>query len=145
MGSSIDVVVKDPTLPLWRAEKTAIDVAEHIRHCPISGEILSGGNRFVHARHSRECREILARRHESDLIDALAAATVADDRNAIFRIHNANNVGVAIVSANNCRLWGLGDHGRAGVQAYCGNAAAITEIAYLVSLYDDDQRNPGEE
>lgn len=142
MGSSVNVEVKDPRLPLWIADRIVRATAEHIRYDEMNGEILSGGNRFAHARHSDGCREILGRRHEPALLGAINKAEAAKDPNSIFRIEGSNDVGVAIMYEHNLRLWGLGRYGRAGIQCYYGNASAITEAAYLVAMYDDDQRRP---
>jgi hypothetical protein len=46
MGSSIDVVVKRPGIPL-AVVKGIAETCEKIDRCEITGEILSGGNRFV--------------------------------------------------------------------------------------------------
>ncbi len=60
MGSAVNVEVKSPTVDVAKAEKILKDVAERIRRDGY-GEILSGGNRYVHFGHSHECQEILAR------------------------------------------------------------------------------------
>jgi hypothetical protein len=55
MGSSIDVIVKDPAIPL-PAVKAVAEGSESIRRCEFSGEILSGGNRYVSVRYSHEAQ-----------------------------------------------------------------------------------------
>jgi hypothetical protein len=62
MGSSIRVEIKSPEIDAGEAERIA-EEHESIRSCEYSGEILSGGNRFVNVGYSDGCREILARRH----------------------------------------------------------------------------------
>jgi hypothetical protein len=62
MGSSIDVIIKDPAIPL-PVVKAIAEVAEHIRRCEVSGEILGGGNRFVHVTYSREAEAEHGRRY----------------------------------------------------------------------------------
>lgn len=60
MGSSITVTVKDPTVPIDVVEEVA-KCAERIDRCQITGEILSGGNRYVHVSYSREAeRAVMA-------------------------------------------------------------------------------------
>ena len=61
MGSSINVTVKDPDVNLNLVKEIA-ETAERIQRCEYSGEILSGGNRFVHASYSSEALEVLAGR-----------------------------------------------------------------------------------
>ena len=70
MGSSIHIEIKSPEVDARKAEEIARG-AEHIDRCEITGEILSGGNTYVHFGHSRECREILARRWQDQLNAAL--------------------------------------------------------------------------
>ena len=53
MGSSIRVEIKDPEVSYVIVQAIA-DEAEHIDRCPISHEILSGGNRFVFIQYSTE-------------------------------------------------------------------------------------------
>lgn len=62
MGSSINVSIKDPDVPLDAVKKIA-EGHESISRCEMSGEILSGGNRFVHVAYdySTAEKEIKAR------------------------------------------------------------------------------------
>jgi hypothetical protein len=71
MGSSIDVRIKDPdvSLPLVKAIATP---HESIDRCAYSGEILSGGNRYVHVSYTREAEEVLASRWLAPVTTALA-------------------------------------------------------------------------
>jgi hypothetical protein len=75
MGSSIHVTIKDAAVSTAEARAIA-ESAESIRRCEITGEILSGGNRYVHVRHSNACIAVLARRH----IDAVDAAIARLDK-----------------------------------------------------------------
>jgi hypothetical protein len=58
MGSSIDVIVKDPAIPL-PVVKAVAEQAESIRRCEVTGEILSGGNRYVSVRYSHEAQQTI--------------------------------------------------------------------------------------
>lgn len=62
MGSSVDVEIKDVAIPLPVAKAIA-EQAESIRRCERTGEILSGGNRYVSVRYSHEAQQILGRRY----------------------------------------------------------------------------------
>lgn len=61
MGSSIHVEIKDVAIPLPVVTEIA-ELAESIRRDGW-GEILSGGNRFVHVRYSRDAERILEARY----------------------------------------------------------------------------------
>ena len=62
MGSSVDVTVKDPAIPL-PVVKAIAEQAESIRRCEITGEILGGGNRYVSVRYSHEAQAIIGARY----------------------------------------------------------------------------------
>ena len=47
MGSSIDVAVKDPSVNLADVKRIAM-AYQHVDRCEITGEILNGGNMYVH-------------------------------------------------------------------------------------------------
>jgi hypothetical protein len=80
MGSSITVTIKDPTVPLGPVKEIA-ETAERISRCEITGEILSGGNRYVSVSYDHEALKVrsaaylpaveaaLAKVQESSLID----------------------------------------------------------------------------
>lgn len=71
LGSSVDVTIKSAEAFDARARVEALARgAENVRRCEATGEILSGGNRYVSIDYSAACREIIARRH----VDAVAAA-----------------------------------------------------------------------
>lgn len=55
MGSSINVEIKDAAIPYYEAEAIA-EGKERIDRCELTGEILSGGNRFVHVTMSNTAR-----------------------------------------------------------------------------------------
>lgn len=59
MGSSVDVTIKNPTVPL-PVVKAIAEAAESIRRCEITGEILSGGNRYVSVSYSHEAQAMIA-------------------------------------------------------------------------------------
>lgn len=81
MGSTIRVEIKDPRIRKRDAEEIA-NTAERISRCEMTGEILSGGNRFVDVEHSRECRDILARRYIAAVeraCDELRGSEIGDE------------------------------------------------------------------
>lgn len=73
MGSEIRVVIKDPAVDLETVEKIANE-HESISRCEITGEILSGGNRYVSVRYSEEALESRKAPHR-DAVQAAADKT----------------------------------------------------------------------
>lgn len=76
MGSSIDVRVKNPDIPFDVIEKIAKG-AESVRYCEYSGEILSGGNRYVSVSYTHEAADAIQARH-ADVLTAAARALTSD-------------------------------------------------------------------
>jgi len=62
MGSSIRLTIKDPSISKEWVEEIAKE-QQSISRCEYSGDILSGGNRFVFVDYSREAEEALAAPH----------------------------------------------------------------------------------
>ena len=56
MGSSINIEIKDATIAMSTV-KAAAAPFERIDRCEITGDILSGGNRFLHISYSTEASE----------------------------------------------------------------------------------------
>jgi hypothetical protein len=61
MGSSIDVTIRDADVKIADVEAIA-EQAERIHRCEITGEILGGGNRYIHARYSDDAEKVLRAR-----------------------------------------------------------------------------------
>lgn len=72
-SSSIDITIKDPTIPMGPVKKIAAEF-ESIRRCEASGEILGGGNTFVSVEYSREAREQMA----AKFVEKIKAAVPAE-------------------------------------------------------------------
>jgi hypothetical protein len=125
MGSSINVEIKDPRIPMADASAIAMQ-AEHIHRCEITGEILGGGNRYVHVSHSPECQTILGRRYLAAIEDAIACAR-ADNPNECQSIHGtAALLGIEGSSAL--------IHLDGQKPIYCGlHPAGIAHAAYLLA------------
>ena len=62
LGSSIEIVIKDPAIPR-KAVKAIAEPAERLHRCEITGEILGGGNRYLSVRYSNEAQAIHGRRY----------------------------------------------------------------------------------
>jgi len=109
MGSSVSVGIKSPEVDHQKAEHIATDIAEHIDRCEITGEILNGGNRYVHVNHTDECRKIMARRYWDALADAVARLN-PESRTSLERVTDTVDVGRD--GAGWLQLW---VNGRAGL------------------------------
>lgn len=86
MGSSIDVVVKDPAIPLAAVHAIA-DPAEDVRRCEITGDILGGGNRYLHVRYSTEAMEIIGRRY-ADAVQRAVNTLAEDDHRSLAQVED---------------------------------------------------------
>lgn len=75
MGSAVRLRVKVAGCNLERIEEIARDVAERIRRCEISGDILSGGNRYV----SVSLDGDLIRERVAEILPAVSAAIARAD------------------------------------------------------------------
>ncbi len=81
MGSAIEVVIKDPCVPIT-AVKAVAEQAERIDRCQATGEILGGGNRYVNVSYN------------SDAMRVRAAAYLPAVEKAIAQIENSSLIEV---------------------------------------------------
>ncbi|MCK5440225.1 MAG: hypothetical protein KAI97_09785 [Gemmatimonadetes bacterium] len=91
MGSSVSVYIKSPEVGHRKAEEIACGIAEHIDRDQW-GDILNGGNRYVHVSHTSECRAIMARRYWDALADAVGRLD-PERRTSLERVTDSVNVG----------------------------------------------------
>lgn len=82
MGSSIDIRVKNAAVPLATVEAMANE-HESIRRCELTGEILSGGNCYVHVSYSHEAAEVIRAQYAPALTAAAAVLADASDNSLI--------------------------------------------------------------
>jgi microcompartment protein CcmK/EutM len=78
MGSAIRVTIKNAAVPLSLVRLVA-EAHEDISRCSVTGDILSGGNRYVTISFSTEARAALAAKH-LPAVEA-AIATLREDPN----------------------------------------------------------------
>lgn len=71
-GSSITVTIKDQAIPLQPVEQVA-NAHESITRCEITGEILSGGNRYVHVSYDSAAVQVRAARYRPAVEAAVQA------------------------------------------------------------------------
>ncbi len=84
MGSAIRISIKNPDVPL-AAVKAIAEPHEDISYDQFSGEILSGGNRFVTINYAHEACETLTERRLPQVREAIAKLTEASD-NSLFPV-----------------------------------------------------------
>lgn len=112
-STALRFTVRDPSVALDRAREVA-ETFESIRRCEVSGEILSGGNTFVHVVHSESARAALAAPLVVAVTDA-CARSAAEPGPTIFRVEGTA-WGVGRERAGQwARLWDLDEH-RRGVE-----------------------------
>ena len=122
---------------LKEAERIATQIAEHIRRCEYSGEILSGGNRYVHVRHSDECREIMARRwldQVEEVVRSLPELVEKHGSNILAPIPGTKTE--ALIGQENAHMMRLWTNGRAGM-TFGNDPASLKSIAFTLALEED--------
>lgn len=136
MGSSVTVEIRSPEVDEAEAKRIA-ESAERISRCEITGEILSGGNRFVHVGYSAACREILARRHQGELERAVRALDPADaSRHEQLSLPGGEDVSVAFEGSRAGGWFQLWIDGRPGLtfpSTPQGLASGAFELARILS------------
>lgn len=121
MGSAIDVVVKSAKVNFAEAKMIAED-AESIRRCEVTGEILSGGNRYVHVRLSDEAKAELAAPWMERVEKALEKAQERDVHSEV----EGSSISFAKVQEGQVQVW---DGDRPGYRMFTGGPAALGELA----------------
>lgn len=106
MGSSIDVRIKDASVPIAVVKEIA-QKAERIDRDP-SGEILSGGNRFVSVSYDSDVLQAMGERWSPAVEAAAGQLADGDDHSLIAITGTAMYVGRS--SRGMWALWGKGGH-----------------------------------
>jgi hypothetical protein len=127
MGSSIDVTIKDPSVNYAVVEAVASG-QESIRRDEYSGEILSGGNRYVSVSYSREAEKALAAPYFAPLQAAMDR--LAPGSNVLEPV--VGNVLVGITGNGGYQLWTDRAGMNFGSQAEAG--------AFTVARYIEDAK-----
>lgn len=117
LGSSIDISIKNPAVPLAAVKEIAVEHESIDRDA--SGEILSGGNRFVSVGYSSEARE------------ALAAQWLPAVQAAAEELANSDNASYLFPVEGTAFLIGCGRHGlRCGFSLWKdgGHEAEVSDL-----------------
>lgn len=120
MGSAIRVEIKDPNVPLDVVRKIA-EAHEEVRRCEYSGEILSGGNRYVSVHYSLEALDALSARYEPAV--SAAAAKLAPEGSSI--LEPVEGTAYMVGRPDKWRLTVWGDHGFIQQASNAADAARI--------------------
>lgn len=99
MGSSISVTIHDPAISL-HAVKELAEPAECIDRCSITGEILSGGNRYLDVQHSKQAREQLEQAWTPRVLAARDAVERLEDNHGL-PIEGASVAGEPVILHRN--------------------------------------------
>lgn len=129
MGSSIHVMIRDAAVSYEEVCRVACG-AESIRRCEVSGDILSGGNTYVHVTLSREAEAALTASYLPTVVAAIAEASEADNS---FSEHPVGDTGIQLQRFDDHRfnLRGLPDgHARS---CWGADGCALT-IGMLLGL-----------
>jgi hypothetical protein len=129
MGSAIRISIKNPAVSL-AAVKEIAEAHESISRDPATGEILSGGNRYLDIGYSSEAREALAAQH-LPAVEAAAAKLAEAEANHLIPVEGTGF------------LLGAGHHGlRYGFSLWLGGAcgshqaevSSAKEAAILIGM-----------
>lgn len=100
MGSSIRIRIKDPSVHLATVKAVATP-HESVRYCEVSGEILSGGNRFVDVSYSHEACEAFRAKY----LEAVKAAAAKASGSSLIPVEGTPFL-VGRGDGNRYSLWG---------------------------------------
>jgi hypothetical protein len=123
MGSAIRISIKNPAVPL--AAVKAIASAHESISRDASGEILSGGNRYLDIGYSQEAREIIAAKH-LPAVQAAAERLASAELNHLIPVEGtgfllgAGRHGLG----HGFSVWKGGDSGRHEAEVYDAKEAA---------------------
>lgn len=128
MGSSVDVVIKNPGIPQEAVEKIARG-GERIRRDEATGEILGGGNTYIHVSYSHEALTALAEPWTPLVQAALDELNAATEPDLVVRV-GTSDVRVAFAFAANratggYQLW----HEGMGKMNFLEASAGATYVA----------------
>ncbi len=127
MGSSIDITIKNPAVALQLVKEVAAPHESIDRDA--SGEILSGGNRFLHVGYSSEAREAMAAAQLPAVSEAAALLSTADDG----RLFPIAGTGFLLGSGRHAgfgfSLWSAGPVG-----SHVAEVGDLKEAAILVAM-----------
>lgn len=138
MGSAVHVTIKDPAVPLAPVKAAASELCERISRCELTGEILSGGNTYLHVGYDEDASAA----RSAPYLEAVKAAaeSLGPDGERTGCLISIPGTAVLLGKGSNgygLRLWA---NGTAGMECNTPECAA-RGVADLV----DAQAAPAEE
>ncbi len=131
MGSAVDVTIKDASISINIVEAIAKDKGERIHRCEITGDILGGGNTYIHVNYTEEAKAEIG----APYFDALKAAVeAAQNSGGIEPIEGTDlTVSVCCNDAEITAPYNL----RAVLYVPAINGSAAYRVARLIEDYRD--------
>jgi len=125
MGSSINIEIKDATIAMSTVKAIA-EKQERIDRCEITGDILSGGNRYLHISYSTEASAERA----APYIDAVREAMEAIGTEPTNALTSITGTGILLGSDRNMgfQLW---NGSKAGMHVNTAECAARIVADYV--------------
>lgn len=121
MGSEIRVIVKDPAVKLREVRQIA-EAHKRIDYCQITGEILSGCNRYVTVDYSEDAKDAIA----ETMLPAIEDALKRTDAREYIESIKGTRYGVALIHPERWAVWYMGNGGTRRISdAY--NARSVAE------------------
>lgn len=122
MGSTIHVTIKKVDVVDFAEARRLAGACESVRYCSISGDILSGGNRFLRFGYSEEANAELS----APVLEAVRVAMAAaqDDQGALLRVE-----GTALrIKREDRDTWAVWGDGFIGQTWDSGDGATLAEM-----------------
>lgn len=127
MGSSIDVRIKDASVALSVVEEIA-NKAERIDRCEISGEILSGGNRYVHVSYDSDVLQAMGKQFEP-AVEAANEERKTRSANCLIPIAGTPFLLGSTGNGYGLSVWSTGEYG-----SHIRDCYDVAETARLIAI-----------
>lgn len=127
MGSSIDVRIKDASVALDVVEAIA-NKAERIDRCEYSGEILSGGNRYVHVSYDADVLQAMGKAYEP-AVEAASAELKTLPANRLVTIEGVPFMIGTTGNGYGLSVWSTGEYG-----SHIRDCYDVSEVARLIAI-----------
>jgi hypothetical protein len=130
MGSSIDVSIKNPRVALGPVKQIA-EAHESISRCSVSGEILSGGNRYVHVAYAPTAIQALTAPLLPYVERALATLEAEGPTNSLIPLDNGSEYLLGRSNLYTISIWNEeGFFGQASTAAGAAETIALAEAKW---------------
>lgn len=127
MGSSIDVTIRDPDVGRDTIKALASEF-ERVDRCEITGEILSGGNRYLDVKYSGKATATLRDRVRRVVMAAIEKAK-AIDPGQLVPVNDDWLIGRPTDNRHGLRLWDRRESARHHVRDAYNDEAAVSIVA----------------